>query len=130
MIEKVFEMLKKLFGIEELDFELKEMGKGKIYAFKPCNLSIEEIHSGVYLGRVESNGFRLSIEGSYLIGKKAKKGVVEIDRARAIRWMRGKDIEEGKARGYVILKYNKYFLGCGWGDGRRIRNFVPKNRRI
>jgi NOL1/NOP2/fmu family ribosome biogenesis protein len=128
MIEDVFELLKKQFGFEP-DFKLKGMGKRKIYAFKSCELDIEAIHSGIYFGKLEKDGLRLSIEGSYLVGRKAKKGVVEVSEEEAIKWMRGEDIEYD-VKGYVILKWKGYFLGCGRGDGKKIRNFVPKDRRL
>jgi len=122
-------MLKEQFGVENIDLLFKKMGKNRIYAYKPCGVEIEEKHSGIYFGTIEKDGFRLSIEGSYIVGKKAKKGVVEINKEQAFSWMEGKDIE-GDVKGYVILKWGDYFLGCGKGNGRVIRNFVPKNRRI
>ncbi len=128
MIEKVRELLKEQFGFEP-DFELKEMGKRKIYAYKACGIDVDEFHSGIYFGKLEKDGLRLSIEGSYLVGRKAKKGVVEISEEQAIRWMKGEDIE-GDVKGYVILKWKNFFLGCGKGNGKIIRNYVPKDRRI
>jgi NOL1/NOP2/fmu family ribosome biogenesis protein len=127
-MREVRELLKRQFGFET-DLEFKEMGKRKIYAFKKCSLRIPAFHQGIYFGRIEKDGLRLSIEGSYLVGREARRGVVEIDEEKAIKWMRGEDIE-GDATGYVILKWGSYFLGCGKGDGKLIRNFIPKERRI
>jgi len=128
---KVLEYLKEQFGADRIDFELKEGGKGKVYAFRKCNFDIEGIdsHRGIYVGRIEKDGFRLSIEGSFIIGPLARKNVVEIGDETAVRWMSGEDIPS-RVKGYVILKWRNFFIGCGRGDGEAIRNFVPKDRRI
>ena len=121
-------MLKKQFDAF-IDLEFKLMGKNRVYAYKPCNVDIQEKHSGIYFGTIERDGLRLSIEGSYIVGKVAKKGILEVNEEKAIEWMKGKDID-GDVIGYVILKWGNYYLGCGKGNGNRIRNFIPKNRRI
>lgn len=123
----VARMLKEQFDVE-LNLSFKKMGKNRVYAYKPCNL-VEEKHSGIYFGTIEKDGFRLSIEGSYIVGRKAKKGVVKVDRDQVFLWMKGEDIE-GDIKGYVILKWGNYYLGCGKGNGKIIKNFIPKNRRI
>ena len=127
----VLEMLKEQFGadLSETDIEFKLMGKNRIYAYKPCEIGIQEKHSGIYFGTIEKDGIRLSIEGSYIVGKVAKKCVLEIEKGKVIDWMKGYNID-GKIKGYVILKWKNYFLGCGRGNGKIIRNYIPKNRRI
>jgi NOL1/NOP2/fmu family ribosome biogenesis protein len=111
------------------------MGKRKIYAYTECtNLNLQTvhiIHYGVYFGRFEKDGLRLSIEGSQLIGEKAKRNIVEVDHENAVKWMRGEDIKvETEACGYVILKWKNYYLGCGKIRNGKIINFVPKDRRV
>ncbi len=127
------EILNKLYGVEKIDFELKKMGKDRLYAFLKCDkkdeLKIKEYHQGVYFGKLEKDGIRLSIEGCYLLGREIRKNVIEVSRDEAIKWLKGEDLEI-PYRGYVVLKWGKYFLGCGKGDGKKIRNFVPKERRI
>ena len=132
--QKISEDIEERFGAK-IDFKLKEMGKRKVYAYKYCteleNQSTDIIHYGVYFGRLEKDGLRLSIEGTQLIGKKAKNKVIEIDYEKAIKWMKGEDIKvESEAYGYVILKWKNYYLGCGKLKDGTIINFVPKDRRI
>lgn len=128
-IERVRELLRKQFGVERLEFELREGGSGRYYALKRCELEVEEFASGVYFGKLEKQGFRLSVEGCYLVGKHATRGVVEVDRERAERWMRGEPIScEGE--GYVILRWGGYFLGCGRVKDGKALNYLPKERRI
>lgn len=126
--ETVNQLLEEQFGTRT-DLEFKQMGKEKVYAFKRCGLNIKTDHYGVYFGKLEKNGLRLSIEGSQFIGPSARKGVFEVEEDKAISWMSGEDIE-GEIRGYVIIKWRNYFLGCGKGNGEKIRNFIPKERRI
>ncbi|AEA48001.1 methyltransferase RsmF C-terminal domain-like protein [Archaeoglobus veneficus] len=127
--EIVLKYISEQFGVDRIEFELKEMGKGRVYALKPCSIEVKEHHSGIYIGKFEKDGFRLSIEGSALIGPHARRNVIEVDDEVAAQWMSGKDIPSD-VRGYVILKWKNFFLGCGRGNGKFIRNFVPKNRRI
>ncbi len=127
------EILRELYGVEKIDFELKKMGKDRLYAFKKCEkkdeLNIREYHHGVYFGKLEKDGIRLSIEGCYLLGDQIKKNVIEVSREDAMKWLRGEDLEIPH-RGYAVLKWGDYYLGCGKGNGKKIRNFVPKDRRI
>ena len=130
----IAELLKKQFGIDKEDFyklelEFEERGKHRIYAYKKCDINVEFYHYGVYFGTLEKDGLRLSIEGSDIIGRIAKKGVIEIDDERAIRWLKGEDIE-ANVKGYAIVKWGNYFLGCGKGNGKILRNYVPKERRL
>lgn len=126
--ETVDYLLEEQFGTRS-SLEFKEMGKKRVYAFKRCELDIKTEHYGLYFGKLEKTGLRLSIEGSQLIGPSAVKGLLEVGEAKAMRWMSGEDIE-GELRGYVLIKWGNYFLGCGKGNGEKIRNFIPKGRRI
>lgn len=159
--EKVAGYLKEQFDYSpQKTLLFKEMGKRKIYAFKMCSLGNEAViedgvykftkiapndrienrtlpktfkiqHYGTYFARIERDGLRLSIEGSYIVGPNAGKGVIEINKKTASLWMKGEDIPlEIDITGYVILKNGNYYLGCGRSNGKFIRNFIPKGRRI
>jgi NOL1/NOP2/fmu family ribosome biogenesis protein len=134
MKEIIANFLERQFGISKEEFfslnlEFEERGKRRVYAFKPCNLDIPTYHYGIYFGTLDDNGFRLSIEGCFLVGKFARMNVLVVDDEKAIAWMSGKDIE-CNLKGYVIVKWREFFLGCGKANGRILRNFVPKNRRV
>ena len=90
---------------------------------------------GVYFAQYDKMGLRLSIEGSQMIGKHAKKNFVEIDEKQAKEWMKGEDIfigEEKELNGFVLVKYNNDFLGSGkyQKETGKVFNFVPKARRV
>ena len=101
---------------------------------------------GLYFGEQKNSELRLSIEGSQLIGKLATRNVVEIDDSEFKDWIRGNDLEKSPddcsgnkgtaaplstlATGYVIIRHNTDFIGCGRCKEGKILNFVPKARRI
>jgi NOL1/NOP2/fmu family ribosome biogenesis protein len=109
------------------------------------NLNVEQF--GMYFAHInERNEIRLSVEGSQIIGPKAKKNVVDIGKLSKL-WMSGQDIPfETDCTGMVIVKNEDDYLGCGKvtmkevivynEDGsskkemqKTILNFVPKTRR-
>ena len=86
---------------------------------------------GLYFCKREKDGIRLSIEGSQLIGEKAKKNVLEVSKEEMIFWLKGEDLPcKENYEGYVVLKHGKDFLGCGKYKEGKILNFVTKSRRI
>ena len=87
---------------------------------------------GVYFGEIMDNGeLRLSIEGSQMIGKDAKKNVVEIEKEDVKKWLYGKDIKTStECSGFVIVKNNGDFMGTGKVKEGEILNFIPKIRRV
>ncbi|MEM0202541.1 MAG: hypothetical protein QXO16_02925 [Archaeoglobaceae archaeon] len=126
--DKVRKLLKEQFDAE-LSLEFLIRGKQRVFAFKKCDLRIKKVSEGIYFGKIEKDGLRLSIEGSFIVGRVAKKGIIEIGEEDAMRWLRGEDLEI-PYKGYCILKWGEYFLGCGKGNGKKILNFVPKDRRL
>ncbi|WP_297436612.1 hypothetical protein [Thermococcus sp.] len=107
-------------------------GSRKIYAYRPCGFDPKvRTDRGIYFGRIEADGIRLSIEGSFLVGPKATKNVVELDDERARRYLSGEDIEvNAELEGWVILKWGSYYLGTGKLRGGRVHNYIPKERRL
>ncbi len=86
---------------------------------------------GLYIGELQDNRFRISIEGSQLIGPTATKNLVEVSEDDMRSWLKGNDIpNNSNFHGDVILKHKTDFIGCGSAGAEIIKNFVPKNRRI
>lgn len=108
--------------------------KDKIFVVKKdvFDIRVKNYSMGIYFGSLMKDGFRLSMEGSQLVGKSAKKNILEIDEPGAKKWMKGEDIFAGdKPVGeYVIIKFGKDFLGCGKYKDKYVLNYVPKARRI
>ena len=86
---------------------------------------------GLYLGELQESQFRPSIEGAQLIGKDAKKNVVDLNDDETIQYLRGVDLEKDiENTGYIILRHGKDILGCGRKKEGKILNFYPKVRRL
>ncbi|MEM2070183.1 MAG: hypothetical protein QXE86_02145 [Archaeoglobaceae archaeon] len=126
-VEEIRELLKKQFNAD-VDLKFFFGGKNRIYAYKNCEFKGKK---GIYFGTLEKDGIRLSIEGSFIVGRVAKSGIIEFDEEKALRWLKGEDLEVQKdLKGYYIVKWGNYFLGCGKASNGIIRNYVPKDRRI
>jgi NOL1/NOP2/fmu family ribosome biogenesis protein len=132
-VKEIKELLEQQFGFTDtLNYVFLLTGKGKIYIANKevFNIDLDKLNVssiGLYFGEIEKDGLRLSIEGSQLVGPKAKKGVVEVD--DYVGWMRGEDIDcDGE--GYVIVKYHNDYLGSGRAKEGKVLNYVGKARRI
>ena len=145
-IKKVMEIIKSQWSADvRLDYAFFISGKDRIYIinkeianFELGSLRINSV--GLYFGEYTNGSLRLSIEGSQIIGRYAKKNIIEIDYENARKWMNGQTIEIKNnigLEGFVILKNKNDFLGCGKAIllnnaqefSYKILNYVPKNRR-
>ncbi|GAB6134942.1 methyltransferase RsmF C-terminal domain-like protein [Thermococcus prieurii] len=114
----------------ELIYEIRG-NHSKVYAYKPCQLKISDTgRRGIYFGRIESDGIRLTIEGAFLVGPKATKNVAELDDERARRYLAGESVEVDAPDGWVLLKWRSYYLGSAKAKNGRLLNYVPKERRL
>ncbi|MBR9678929.1 MAG: hypothetical protein GON13_01560 [Nanoarchaeota archaeon] len=117
--------------------EIIEGGKNKLWhvsedvkKIRTRNLRIETM--GTYFARYDKRGeLRLSIEGSMKVGPYATKYIVRITEKEMNEWIRGINLDKKtENKGYVILKYENNYVGCGKSYSEGILNHVPKNRRI
>ena len=125
------------FGLDfEFDYEVFMNSKNRIFILSRDISKLDtgelRINSlGMYFGELNKGEVRLSIEGSQIIGKQAMKNVLELDEGQATKWMWGEDFElDTDLSGFVIIKNNSDFLGCGKVSGRKLYNYVPKERRV
>jgi NOL1/NOP2/fmu family ribosome biogenesis protein len=94
--------------------------------------------AGLYIGKIEVNGIRLSMEGSQLIGPYSKKHVLEIDEEHLEHWVKGEDFtlsekeqkKTGNEEGFFIIKFNNDYIGCGQIKNNNLRSLVSKERRL
>ena len=135
-IKEISAFLKKQFDAE-FDFPVvMKSSKDRIYLINKdisridlTKLRIDTM--GLYFAEIKNNELRLSMEGSQMIGPHAKKNVLELDDKLARLWLKGNDIPvKTDMKGFLIIKNNNDFLGCGKFVENRILNFVPKTRRI
>ena len=121
----------------KLDYAFLMNDKGRIFIINRelGDIDFSKLHInnlGLYFGELKTGELRLSIEGSQMVGIFAKKNMVDIDDKNLEVWMKGEDIEikADNLRGFVIIKNNKDFLGCGKYKEGKVLNYVPKERRV
>ena len=108
------------------------------------NLRLSSI--GITIGTYEEKGFRLNVEGSQLIGKHAKKNIVELDEDQIKRWLLGNDldiddelrvqidkkIKDDKldVKEFLLIENNGDFYGTGRIKDDKILSFLSKSRKL
>ncbi len=132
--KQIVDRIKKHFSIKklDLDFAFFRNSENKIFLLnnevKKINFDKLRINSlGLYFGAF-GNGFRLSIEGSQLIGSKAEDNIVELEDDKE--WLEGNDIKVEGEDGLKIVKCGNDFLGTGQLKNGVLINYLPKERRI
>ncbi len=136
-IKKILDLIKQQWGCTvKLDYTFLQSQKDKLYIvskdISKIDFSKIRVDSvGIYFGVMQHNELRLSLEGSQLIGPYAKKNVLELDEKQAKQWMKGQDIDyPGSTKAFLIIKHNKYYLGCAKHKNDKLFNHVPKARRL
>lgn len=130
------------FGIEaeDLNYVFVETGKGKMRVFSG-SLSRDEIIElseishieivGLYFARYDDmSGLRLSLDGTHLLGDAIKKNVFEVNLEQAHDWMRGEDLAVELERGVWVIKHGEDYLGCGFSNGTKMFNYIPRERKM
>ena len=136
-IKEILKLIEKQWGAKpKLDYGFLENNKGRIFVvskdISKIDISKLRLNSvGMYFCEIDNKGIRLSIEGSQIIGKECSKNVLDVDRRQALEWMTGQDISiSNPGKGYVIIRHEGDYLGCGKYVDGKILNHVPKERRL
>ncbi len=135
-VKKIMQELNSQFGFEEkLDYAFLLSKKDKIMVINKTvdlldheKLRVDAI--GLYFGKYYNDGFRLSIEGSQLIGPRCTHDVIDLDMDQKHAWFRGEDIELDNENGFVILKSGDDYLGCAKVKNFHALNSVPSARKL
>ncbi len=135
-VKNILEITKKQWNADvKLDYCFLMNNKNKLFI---VNKDISKVdfskikvnNLGMYFGELR-NGLRLSIEGSQLIGRYAKKNILELDDYQLNSWVKGEDfVIESKLKGFVLVKNKDDFYGTGKIIEGKLLNFVPKSRRL
>lgn len=120
------------------EFVFLRTTKGKIFiankevAELELQINMRNYSIGNYLGSdEEEHGFRLTIEGSQILGPTTKQNILELNQEQKMLWMSGKDLEyESDCKGYCIIKSENDYMGTGKCSRGLLLNFVPKTRRL
>ncbi len=133
-IKSILNKIKDRYGIKnlDLDYVFLKSKKGKVFIISKdviridiTKLKIDTI--GMYFCKVEDDGIRLSIEGSQLIGKYARKNILKLNEKELEMWLSGEELDR-EGDGYYLIK-GKDFVGSGKIVNRKLYNYVPKYRR-
>lgn len=138
-IKEIIKIIEEHYGIKnlKLHYGFLKNNQNKLFLvdrdFSNIDLKDLRINSiGLYFGEHRNDTMRLSIEGSQIIGKFATKNIAEINETELNDWVTGKDIVYGEANlgGFILIKNNNDFLGCGRYKDGIIFNYISKDRRI
>jgi NOL1/NOP2/fmu family ribosome biogenesis protein len=112
--EKIFLANKELFDIDHDAFRVNAFGN--------------------YFGTIMNDGFRLSIEGSQLLGPLATKNIVELTREERDQWILGDDLDKQvnivDGSSYGLIRFENDFYSCGKVKDNKIINYVSKARKL
>ncbi len=105
------------------------IGPGEI----PESLSIDT--AGILIARV-ANNVKPSSNLLQLFGRRMSRGIIQLQREEAHRFMQGLDfplpdyVDVDFDDGYVLLQYLQYPLGCGLLKEGKIKNMLPRAKRL
>jgi NOL1/NOP2/fmu family ribosome biogenesis protein len=145
--KKIIDDLKELYGFSGIiEGALLISSKQKLYLLTKDIVMIEKNEekelridsAGLYIGRIENEGIRLSIEGSQLVGPHSDKHMLEIDEEHLEPWVKGEDFElsekeqekTGNEEGFFIIKFDNDYIGCAQIKKGNVRSLVSKERRL
>lgn len=130
--------LTELYGIKDLPYLFLQTNKERMRAFSG-DLSVAELLEldsvanveivGLYFAKPEY-GTRLSFDATHLIGHLIKKNILDLSEEEGKEWMRGNGLVRAVPRGVYVIRCGEDFMGCGYSDGEKMWNFVPKERRF
>lgn len=130
------------FGIDSKhfdDFEFYSASKGRVF-LGPKNLTHaceRNVAVGILVARLgENDNVKPTTNMLQMFGKFASKNIINLEKDNALRYIEGSDIEVSDSEvststnGYAIISYNKNSLGCGLLKENKIKNMLPKARRM
>lgn len=126
--EKVRSAVRRQFGADLPNAKYLMNSEGKVFMFTGELPHLNYDKAGLYVGTMEQDGFRPSIEGAQLI---RGRDMIELNLKETLVWMCGISLRKSVgAERYVILRHGRDILGSGKAKQDRILNYLPKNRRL
>lgn len=136
-VKPVLEYLKVQYGpVEFSDIAWLRMKDNHLHIISRDveHLDFSKLHInalGLYVGEWKFDELRLSVEGCQLVGKFAKKNVVELSDVELEAWLRGEDVVKSvDGTGFQLVRHGVDFFGVGRSKDGKILNFFPKSRRL
>lgn len=133
-VEHIRKEIEKQFGARlEKDYVFLLNQKGRLFITNKdisrldlAGLRVDKY--GLYFGELKEGEFRLSLEGAELIGKKARKNILPLDKEEVKKYFLGEDLDKdlGEEKRWLLLKYKKDIIGCAKYKEKKLLNFLPK----
>src|SRR3972149_8686816 len=128
--KKIEKKLHEQFGVKELNGKILKLGEEKLFFFTG-QIDEEEIRKieqsapiekvGVYFAKLINEEIKLTIEGTQLLKEQITKGIFSINDSQAEEWMMGRELNlKSGLRGFVVMKNNDDYLGCGKASQEKI----------
>lgn len=138
--DRFLETLNEQFGITEIPGQIVMRGKERIFLFsgdidekllRMLEFKTFVERAGTYIAKKIDDEYRFSIEGSQIFKNQVTKNIVELNKEEMTEWMHGREVQkETGIKGFVMIKYQNDFIGCGKASAEKITNFIPKSRRL
>ncbi|MFH1682203.1 MAG: hypothetical protein ABIA37_00245 [Candidatus Woesearchaeota archaeon] len=136
-IKEIKELLERQFGYtDKLDYAFLLGENGKLFI---VNRDIEKIplqnlrvdRYGLYFGELKNKELRLSMEGAWLIGSKAKRNTLKLNEEEIRKYFVGENLTKdvGEENRFILLKFNEDIISCAKYKNGEILNFLPKIHR-
>lgn len=136
-MKNILKYFKEEFGIEEDLFSNYEFYqyKNRIYLMtkEVKEFQCEEIlRKGIRIARLVRDGIKPTIDACQIFGRYAKKNIIYLNEEEVKKILSGQDLNLGldMSDGYKILFYKDYPLGIGYYRNKRLKNQIPRSRRI
>lgn len=128
--------------IEQFDYALEEdyafllNEKGRLFIVNKdiSRVDLKKLRVdkyGLYFGEWREEELRLSMEGAWIVGRKAKKNVVDLDEEEIRKYFLGEDLDKdlGEEKRWVLLRFKGEVVSCAKYKEKRILNYLPKIHR-
>ena len=135
-VKKIVRELEEIYGSDlKNDYVFFQNNDGKIFILSKKFGELDEKslrinNLGMYFGKFEKDGIRLSIEGAQMVN--AKKNIFGLKDADVRNWICGVDLVVGNQdlKHYLIIKNGNDVYGVGKYKEGKIMNYTSKDRRI
>lgn len=141
VIKDFLGFLEERFGLQKEAFSGFSFYEGpdKIYIFSQDLPSkdlagLKIVQTGIVAGRVfgDRERFKPTTNLLQIFGRFATRNFVELEESEKEDFIRGLDIDGvfEVDEGFVIVKFREDVLGCGLYSGGKLKNQIPKSRRL
>ena len=136
-VKDILKKLEDMYGFTgKLDYAFLVDTKDNIFIIGKdvALIDYEQLHinsMGLYFGEINKyKEFRLSLEGSQIIGPYATKNVLDLDEEQVRAYFKGGDVPiVHENTGFVLLRHRGDYFGAAKVKDGKLLNYLPKVHR-